>query len=475
MAIPTRDQLRRKLSSVSLSGEETPLQSSLDTSSTSNTISSASQTTCYPSIQKLQEIVEGAEDLLDDMKITNEFLDNLMKDIPSIPCSSSSAPLLSSLSGPESQSSSSPSLSTLLSPPPTSFSTVDIDSCATHNDSSLAPEFDLKGTIVSASSLSSFLGAKDHPSMIQALPVLDTQDSAVSDVKTRRFTLLHKPGLSLTNSLNKCWFHASLHLLANVPMLREYLAEYPVSSAPLYKDFRKAIQAIIGHFSPSLVSNFFEKISAFNGVNNRYGQIAVPDFLEYLWTQLPDCFKSIWTPSIRKMQCLKCNWVSYKNSQDMLLKVYIPTHIGKNVSLKDLIDYNFINAHSEPSLCGHCHVNTNQKTVWDFIPNLVCLEILRVTERKTKSKQLRWSKNNVSISFPTSGIHLPGSSSSFRVIGTCDHRGTLYGGHWVTRMYCKSNTWYEADDLKNRVTLASTPGVKDTSVVNLLLIADTLF
>jgi len=212
----------------------------------------------------------------------------------------------------------------------------------------------------------------------------------------------------------------------------------------------------------------------FNGVNNRYGQIAVPDFLEYLWIQLSDCFTSIWTPLTQKMQCLKCNWVSYKESQDMLLKIYIPTGKVKSVSLKDLLDYNFINAHSEPSLCGHCNLNTNQKTIWERMPNLVCLEIVRVTERKTGSKQLRWSKNCVPISFPTSGIRLPGSLSSFRLIGTCDHKGTLYSGHWVTRTYCRSDTWYEADDLKSHNVIINRPGINDTSVVLLLLIAEHL-
>src|SRR5437870_7214196 len=34
------------------------------------------------------------------------------------------------------------------------------------------------------------------------------------------WTLLDSPGLSLRNSLNKCWFHSTLHLLTNIPSLR---------------------------------------------------------------------------------------------------------------------------------------------------------------------------------------------------------------------------------------------------------------
>ena len=201
---------------------------------------------------------------------------------------------------------------------------------------------------------------------------------------------------------------------------------------------------------------------------------SVPDFLEYLWMQLSDCFGSIWTPFTRKLQCLKCEWVSYKESRDMLLKIYIPPGTGKRISLKDLLQYNFITTHSEPSLCGNCTTNTCQKSVWEQIPDLVCLEIIRVTERLIGSQQRKWSKNCVPISFPTSGIRLPGSRSIFRVIATCDHKGTVSGGHWVTRTCCKSDTWYETNDLKRRNTIVGAPGINDTSVVLLLLIAEHL-
>jgi len=45
-----------------------------------------------------------------------------------------------------------------------------------------------------------------------------------------------------------------------------------------------------------------------------------------------------------------------------------------------------------------------------------------------------WSKNTASISFPITDVKLPGFSRSYRVVGTCHHRGTVNSGHWITKV-----------------------------------------
>jgi len=42
-----------------------------------------------------------------------------------------------------------------------------------------------------------------------------------------RWKLLHLPGLPLKNTLNKCWYHAGLHLLSTIPALRALCSSPP--------------------------------------------------------------------------------------------------------------------------------------------------------------------------------------------------------------------------------------------------------
>jgi ubiquitin C-terminal hydrolase len=53
----------------------------------------------------------------------------------------------------------------------------------------------------------------------------------------------------------------------------------------------------------------------------------------------------------------------------------------------------------------------------------------------------------------------------------CNHRGSLNGGHWLTKELTETG-WYELDDLKTSVNVTNPPGLDDTSVVVLLLIAE---
>ena len=100
------------------------------------------------------------------------------------------------------------------------------------------------------------------------------------------------------------------------------------------------------------------------------------------------------------------------------------------------------------------------------------LEIMRVSSNLTNSG---WKKNAVPISFPLSGLSVPGSTRRYRIIASCHHYGGLSNGHWTTKLVTTRGDWYECDDLLpvNRITKA--PGDNDTSAVILLLVADSLF
>jgi len=222
------------------------------------------------------------------------------------------------------------------------------------------------------------------------------------------------------------------------------------------------------------VGAFFNLVKDFSGINNRYGQIAVPDFLEYLATQLPYVFNLARSVTNTKLQCLRCNWVSYSTSEDILLKLYISPGTTKRISLSELFTYNFITTLLESSVHGQCLRKTSQKSSKELFSDLVCVELIRVTERKGLNSLPVWSKNNIPVTFPTRRIVIPGSTRKYRVIGTSHHKGSFNGGHWVTRICSNNDTWFEAGDLKGRMYKAGPPGVGDSSVVVLVLIAESL-
>ena len=90
------------------------------------------------------------------------------------------------------------------------------------------------------------------------------------------------------------------------------------------------------------------------------------------------------------------------------------------------------------------------------------IEIIRVTEVRR-----RWLKNNVSVSFTCSNLVLPGFPRPYKVVGSCNHRGSLSGGHWFTKELTDTG-WYELDDLKAKNSLTQPPGRNDSSVVVLI-------
>jgi ubiquitin C-terminal hydrolase len=126
--------------------------------------------------------------------------------------------------------------------------------------------------------------------------------------------------------------------------------------------------------------------------------------------------------------------VSFSVSHDLLIKIYIPPNARKQVTLKDLLDYNFNTTFNEALVnCGKCGVKTNQKSTKEIASDLICLEFIRVTQ-KVHGGQRFWRKNDISILFPTNGIVFPGSSRKYRVIGACHHIGSIISGHWFTKV-----------------------------------------
>ena len=85
---------------------------------------------------------------------------------------------------------------------------------------------------------------------------------------------------------------------------------------------------------------------------------------------------------------------------------------------------------------------------------------------------MAWKKNCLPISFPVSGIQIPGSESTYRVISTCHHRGSIRYGHWLTKIQTQNNIWYEINDLKHNHSVTSAPGINDTDVVLLMLVSE---
>src|SRR3569623_2396528 len=95
----------------------------------------------------------------------------------------------------------------------------------------------------------------------------------------------------------------------------------------------------------------------FNGVNNRYGQVAVPDFLEHLCARAPNLSDIVKHKFLTQLQCSVCRWVSQRVCRDVSLKLYIPPD-RKQFTLNELVDYNsnVVLTDSEAVFCGKCNL-----------------------------------------------------------------------------------------------------------------------
>ncbi len=268
--------------------------------------------------------------------------------------------------------------------------------------------------------------------------------------------------------MNKCWFHASLHLLSAIPMLRSWCLSSPQGLCLFEKRFLAAMRAIFYTRRPADVSRFFPSVRDFNGVDRRYGQVAVPDFIEYLCNQSVNLSPLVRFTFSTRLKCSKCLWVSQRSSSDVSLKLHFPAG-GLNFTLSDLVDYNSntVLTDSDAVFCSHCKTKTTHTLSREYNPDLFLVELVRAT----LSSGNTWIKNLANVNFPVTDLKLPGFSRAYRVVSTCHHRGSVNSGHWLTKIATGSG-WYELDDLIARNFCTQLPGVSDNSVTVILLIAE---
>ena len=132
--------------------------------------------------------------------------------------------------------------------------------------------------------------------------------------------LLDGPGLPLRNIQNKCWYHSTLHLLTAIPLIRDVCSAGSRKSS-FEKSLTDALSAIFRSQSAEPVETLFWLVMDFSGRNNRYGQVAVPDFIEHLALQAPIIFSKIKSQVVTQLRCSQCRWVSHSDSSDILFKL----------------------------------------------------------------------------------------------------------------------------------------------------------
>ena len=313
---------------------------------------------------------------------------------------------------------------------------------------------------------------------LQPPPANPITSSSISDnlnlreMKDQKLHLSWKlpvnPGLALKNTLNKCWFHSTLHFLTCIPQLRWWSLNPDNGFSTFDASLFHALSSIFKVYRPSFVHAFFTLVKDFNGRNNRYGQIAVPDFLDYLCTRSARINQALNVQSFTRLQCSKCSWISEKPVTDLSVKLYLPG--TEKFSLQDLFHANSktVLDGKDAVQCGKCNIKTSHTSTsrLELSPDLLVVEIIRVT-----SKEGRWMKNSAAVSFSYSNLMLPNFSKKYRVTSTCHHHGNLSGGHWFTKKLTETG-WYELNDLKSENLVTDPPGVDDSSVVVLLLIAE---
>src|ERR1043165_5729343 len=192
--------------------------------------------------------------------------------------------------------------------------------------------------------------------------------------------LLDLPGLHLRNSLNKCWYHATLHFLTCLSRLRSRCLSSNLGANSLEDCLFSALCAIFDTRISKPVENFFSLVMDFNGVDNRYGQIAVPDFLDYLCKQSPILLKELGVDVSTRLNCLKCQWISPTVIRDVSFKLYIPAGT-KHTTLSDLLSFNsdIILSGPDAVFCGNCNQKTsNRCSRFCDNPDIFAIEVVRV-------------------------------------------------------------------------------------------------
>ena len=84
-------------------------------------------------------------------------------------------------------------------------------------------------------------------------------------------------------------------------------------------------------------------VKDFQGVNNRYGQVPVPDFLEYLSDNATEIFNPIRSNVFTSLQCQRCKWVSISMASEVLIKLYLPDS-RQSISLADVLAFNSVSS-----------------------------------------------------------------------------------------------------------------------------------
>jgi len=97
-------------------------------------------------------------------------------------------------------------------------------------------------------------------SLVSPMPIKETS-SGLTQVPSSfqvKYDLLQAPGLSLRNSVNKCWFHSSLQLLSTIPLVRRLTATLD-SKEGFYLGFKNALTSIVERKDSHLVAKFFHR------------------------------------------------------------------------------------------------------------------------------------------------------------------------------------------------------------------------
>ncbi len=279
------------------------------------------------------------------------------------------------------------------------------------------------------------------------------------------WSLLDSPGLTLRNSRNNCWFHSTLYLLTGVPSIRFFCSSLPQDLEAFDRHLFSAIGSIVNSRDPSIVSAFFPLVKDCDGVQHRYGQIAVPDFIDYLCSHSSRLSHLLTFTLTTQLQCSQCHWVRYPSSHEVTLKLYFPSD-RKLTTLEDFVDYNSRAALDDDNTvyCPTCGVNTTHDYLRSCDPDVFLLELCRVAVTPRGSMKI-----NAPLSFRTD-LKLPGFSRRYRVVASAHHRGTLRGGHWFTKV-CTKGGWFQMDDLRKKHSVTDPPGFNDKTVAILLLIA----
>ncbi len=266
------------------------------------------------------------------------------------------------------------------------------------------------------------------------------------------------PGVcGLANLGNTCYMNSALQCLSNIPSLREFFLNQPLTEGELAQSYACLMKDMwSGQHSSIQPSEVKTRISKYSPIFFGYSQADAREFANVLLNSLHDELKDgsdnslindLFAINIKyQVTCQNCLHDEAGMDHMKFLALRPNVRNGERTTLDDLLDLygekKFLN---EKRQCNNCHeLSTHfmQNSIYAPLPPVVIVHFTRFNRTRVKDE------NPVEFPMETQFKHLdPLNKSRYDLIGIVSHIGDIFSGHYTA--YAKNTLtqkWYHFND-----------------------------